>query len=284
MERSAPYLCAGVMLLAAFAPAVAQTPACLEQLWSYDAPLTRNETSLDLVAPGSGRLTYRGAYPSRDARHPQFEAFIADWRAAMPTLALYEGPERPPDDSIVDAIRNGGESALVRHLAQRDGVRLARLEPPPQWETDVLLRQFGVERVKLYYVLREVARLRERERLDQAQLTTVTTRLLAGIHQRFPQFAGALTTIEELDAAYRRIWPWAGAWWQAPPDWFDPLRTSADTGGVFTNEVSRAASRLRDRFMYEQLVAAVRRGERVFAVVGRHHVLAQAAALRCEFG
>jgi hypothetical protein len=209
---------------------------------------------------------------------------VADWRAATPTLAFFEGPERAPDDSIVEAIRNGGESALVRHLAQRDGVRLASLEPPPRAETDVLVRQFGVERVKIFYVLREVARLRENERLDQARLTAVTARLLAGMNQRFPQLAGVLTTIDELDATYRRIWPGPATWWQASLDWFDPLRPSIDSGGVFTNEVARASSRLRDRFMFEHLVAAVRRGERVFAVAGRLHVLAQAAALRCEFG
>ena len=274
---------AGLALLAAAAQALAQGANCLEQLWTYEAPLARNEIALDLVAPGSGRLTYRGAYYSRDPRHSQFETLVADWRAATPTLAFFEGPERPPDDSIVEAIRNGGESALVRHLAQRDGVRLARAEPPPQAETDVLMRQFGAERVKLFYVLRDVAAARDREGLDEARLKQATARWLELVGQRFAPLAGSFTSLAQLDALYTQIWPGLGPWWRVPAEWFEPLRGSAATGGLFTNDVSRASYRLRDRFMFEQLVVAVRRGERVFAVAGRDHVAAQAAALRCEF-
>ena len=112
-------------------PLAAQAAVCADLLWGYETPLARSETSLDLIAPGSGRLTYRGAYHSRDPRHPQFGPLLEDWRNATPTLAFYEGPERPPNDAVGDAIRNAGESGLVRHLAQRDGVRQARLEQNP---------------------------------------------------------------------------------------------------------------------------------------------------------
>ena len=272
------------LCVAALQAAPSLQAACLDLLWSYQTPLSRSETALDLVAPGSGRLTYRGAYASRDPRHPQFTTLLDDWRAAAPTLAFHEGPERPPGESAAQAIRGAGEAGLVRHMAERDGVRLARLEPSPQTEVDVRVRQFGAERVKLFYVLREVARARDRDGLDAAQLATATGRWLQQVAaQRFPQFAGGFSTIAELDAIYTRLWPGLGPWWQVPTEWFDPLRSAAASGGLFTNDIQRLSSRFRDRYMFEQLVAGVRRGERVFAVVGRDHVAAQAAALRCEF-
>ncbi|HVJ60244.1 MAG TPA: hypothetical protein VM528_06765 [Burkholderiaceae bacterium] len=263
------------------APAV--QAACVDLLWTYQAPLARSETSLDLAAPGSGRLTYRGAYPSRDPRHPQFTSLLDDWRAAAPTLAFHEGADRPPGESAGEAIRAAGEAGLVRHAAQRDGVRVVRLEPAPQVEVDLLVREFGAERVKLFYVLRDVARARDRDGLDEARLKIATARWLELVGQRFPQFAGSLTTVAELDATYTRLWPGLGPWWTVPAEWFDPLRNATASGGLFTNDVQRLSSRFRDRYMFEQLVGAVRRGERVFAVVGREHVAAQAAALRCEF-
>ena len=268
------------VLLAASSPARA---ACVDLLWSYQAPLARSETSLDLVAPGSGRLTYRGAYHSNDPRHPQYGGLLEDWRTATATLAFYEGPERPPSGSVGEAIRGGGAAALLRHLAQRDGVRQRRIDPSAEAEVDALVRQFGAERVKLFYVLRDVAAARDREGLDEARLKMATARWLELVGQRFAPLAGSFTTVPELDALYTRVWPGLGPWWHVPAEWFEPLRSSAATGGLFTNDVSLASYRLRDRFMFEQLVVAVRRGERVFAVAGRDHVAAQAAALRCEF-
>ena len=237
--------------LALLLAAPAASAACVDLLWTYAAPLARSETSLDLVAPGSGRLSYRGAYHSRDPRHPQYGALLEDWRTAASTLAFYEGAELPPSASVGEAIRSGGEAGLVRHLAQRDGVRQVRIEPPPQVEVDHLVRQFGAERVKLFYVLRDVAAARDREGLDEAQLKTATARWLELVGRRFPQFAGSFTTLAELDALYTRIWPGLGPWWQVPTEWFEPLRSSAATGGLFTNDVSRAAYRLRDRYMFE---------------------------------
>ncbi len=59
------------------------------------------------------------------------------------------------------------------------------------------------------------------------------------------------------------------------------MRSSAETGGVFINEINRLSSEFRDRYMVEVIAREARCGERVFAVVGRDYVPAQASALRC---
>jgi hypothetical protein len=68
---------------------------------------------------------------------------------------------------------------------------------------------------------------------------------------------------------------------QVPDTWFDRLRTSAQTGNKFFNDVNRASSMFRDVYMFRQLAGAATPGARIFAEVGRDHIPAQAAALRC---
>ena len=56
---------------------------------------------------------------------------------------------------------------------------------------------------------------------------------------------------------------------------------SAETGGIFTNEINRLSSEYRNRHTYELLARAAISGERVFAVVVGNHVPTQEPALRC---
>lgn len=255
---------------------------CAVRLVAYGAQPSSPEWSADLAAPGGGRLVYFGAEHSSDPAHPQFAAIEAAWREARPTVAFYEGPNRPVPESAEEVIRQTGESGYVRFLAGQGGVRLARLEPSPQAEVAALLERFTPEQVKLFFILRETARLRERRGMPEAELKTTVARMLEQTARMFPgAFDGTFADLDGLQAAYRRHWSEPAEWWMAPSRWFDPGKTSAETGGVFTNDVNRASSEFRDRHMYAELAQAARAGERVFAVVGRNHVAAQADALRC---
>jgi hypothetical protein len=70
-------------------------------------------------------------------------------------------------------------------------------------------------------------------------------------------------------------------WWQAPQSWFDPNKRSAETGGIFTNEINALSSDFRDVHMYRVVADQVNLGHRVLAVVGRNHIPLQAPALKC---
>jgi hypothetical protein len=149
----------------------------------------------------------------------------------------------------------------------------------PQDEANFIMEKFSAEQVKLFYVLREVSRLRERRNLSVPNRAAVIKFL-----KRVPQIEGigsVVNNIVELDAAYRRYWKSPEHWWDAPEEWFDPLNSSANTGGIFTNEINRMSSEYRNRDMYEVLAKAALEGKRVFAVVGGNHVPMQEPALRC---
>jgi hypothetical protein len=67
-----------------------------------------------------------------------------------------------------------------------------------------------------------------------------------------------------------------------PDSWFDPVPSEEGTGKGLFNNVNSAGSFFRDVYMYRLLAAGTATpGARVFAEVGRDHIPAQAAALRC---
>ena len=270
-------------LLAAQAP---QADACQDRIVAFaDRPaLASPEYFLAVNAAGGGRLTYFGAEHSSDPAHAQFAALETEWTKLRPTVVFYEGPARGEAATAEETIRQFGESGLARFLGRRDGARIERLEPDPRAEAAHVLQRFPPDQVKLFYVLREISRLRERRGLTPEQLQGAAAQMLQQINGMMPDLAGVVGDVDELAAAYRRTWSEPADWWRAPARWFDPGKTSAETGGVFTNEINRASSEFRDVNMYQAILREVRKGERVFAVVGRDHVAAQAPALRCALG
>lgn len=255
---------------------------CSEKLIPY-AKWDRVKNPIRRVNLGSsskGRLYYFPAGHSSDPADPQFREIERAWSKVKPTIAFYEGPNRPIATTRDETIRQTGESGFVRFLATRDGIEIARLEPPPEDEANFIMQKFTPEQVKLFYVLREAQRLRERRKLPEAELRTAIAQLL----ERASQIKGigsVINNLDELEAAYRRYWKSPEHWWQAPSEWFDPLNSSANTGGVFTNEINQMSSEYRNRHMYEVLARAALEGKRVFAVVGGNHVPMQEPALRC---
>lgn len=234
----------------------------------------------DLVSSSKGRLYYFPAGHSTDPADPQFREIELAWKKVKPTIAFYEGPNRAIAATRDETIKQTGESGFVRFLATRDGVQIARLEPSPEDEANFIMQKFSAEQVKLFYVLREASRLRERRKLPEAELRVAVAQLL----ERAAQIKGigsVITNLNELDAAYRRHWKSPQHWWEAPTAWFDPLNSSAKTGGIFTNEINQMSSEYRNRHMYEVLAKATLEGKRVFAVVGGNHVPMQEPALRC---
>jgi hypothetical protein len=281
-----PMIAALPLAMVSASPVSAQTAAtsaCFDRLVPYTAraALQSPEYSLDISVAGGGRLVYIGAAHSSDPAHPQFTRIEADWARVQPTVAFYEGPARAEAATADETIRQFGESGFVRFLAKRDGTRIERLEPDPRAEAAFVLQRFPPDQVKLFYVLREVARLRERRGLGEPELRTAAEQLLRQTATIFPELAAVVGSVDELEAAYRGYWSEPAEWWMAPQRWFNPGDSSAETGGIFTNDINAASSEFRNRHMAAVILREVRAGERVLAVVGADHVPAQAPVLRC---
>ena len=225
--------------------------------------------ALDHAAPylierqcGAGRLIYVGSRHTNDPAHAQNALIEELWRQLEPQIALNEGGNPPTYSDRDQAIRMNGEAGLVRYLAGRDKVPVKSIDPPRRLEVQWLLETFDAGRVKTYFALLQVNHHRRNPVEPFDQLMTRVFRNLESI----PELAGVKPMrVEDLEVAYDDVQAW----------WFDPMRQDH-----WTNQVSRASSNRRDRFMIEQIHAALRDGKRVFAVVGASHVVMQEPVIR----
>ncbi|GAA0870203.1 hypothetical protein GCM10009116_20390 [Brevundimonas basaltis] len=258
---------------------------CESRLVSYAGWRETPDTvwRLDIPAQADGRLVYLGARHVRDAADPQFVDIEHAFRDAAPTVVFFEGPDRGVGADGPGTIETRGESGYARWLAAQSGARAVSLEPSPLDQFNVLGGRFPVDQIELFFVLREAARLRDREHLTPEALESAVATLLSRFAGMTEGTGMALpfSDLDGLRAAYSRHWSDGSDWRAAPSTWFDPGADDARTGGRFMAAINAASSEARDVHMYRLLARAARSGERVFAVVGRNHVPMQAEALRC---
>lgn len=228
------------------------------------------------------KLEYMGVEHTTDPAHPELAEMERRWNAFKPAVAYFEGPKRPLPPTRDEVVRLTGESGFVRFLAARDGVPVVSLEPSPVDELAYVNQRFPAEQVALFYTLREAARLRERQKQTPEQIAAKIDELLAKV-AALPGVTTPFRTSADVAAAYAKYWTSPAHWWEAPQAWFDPLKPSSATGGIFTNEINAASSHFRNVHMVVKLAAAAKQGK-TFAAVGRNHVMAQGAALRCALG
>jgi hypothetical protein len=240
------------------------------------------EFALDLRGRNGARLVYFGVLRHTfEVTDPQFADMESRWSELQPTDAFYEGTGNFVGDSTKAAVSRSGEPGLVRYLGSVGKTPTHSLEPSRETEVAALLKTFTPEQIVLFFVTRSASEARDRLHQSREDLERTFAQQLAQIH-RVPALADALPDMPAFRAAYARWFPGQDAA-AAPASWFDPMRTSAETGSRFFNDVNRASSFSRDVFMYRLLADAAKPGARIFAEVGRDHIPAQAAALKCAF-
>lgn len=270
-------LCVSVTLLTLSGTLVLNAHRLPEPVMSFEeysrAPLPPMPHVITLTS-GSGQLFYFGVRHTFDSNHWQIQAIVDYWEQYHPNLALNEGGEPPVLPSLDETVSRFGEAGLVRHLAKRDNVAVRSLEPSRQDEHALLLEEFSVEQIKVFYVLRAVVQFRK-SRNDET-VGTFVSRVLAGFSNE-PGLEGSPRSFTEFEHSYTRLFSEPTDWRKAPDAWFDPAVPEPAT---CANRISRRLSEFRDRYMVNLLVSELRNGKRVFAVVGGSHVIMQERALR----
>lgn len=256
-------------------------PACDSALLTQaeGAQEPNRPTGLDLRGQDGARLRYVGVHHTFDSADAQVGQLTAVWDSLRPTVALYEGLSTDVGSTAAQSVARFGEPGLIRYLGLRDGVPTESLEPSREDEAAGLLHTFTAEQLVLFYVARPLTEARERRGLSRASLDSLLPEVLDAI-QRVPPLAGALPDTAAYRTAFARWFPNLAPT-AVPTNWFDPRRTSSETGSRFFNDVNAASSAFRDLFMYHRVAAAWHPGVRIFAAVGRDHIPAQAPALRC---
>lgn len=263
---------------------VSQHMNCSELMLDYINFIETDSTKWSLKLSDNEKisLVYFGAMHSKDPSNSQFEKIEAIWNSVKFDVALYEGPDRGSFITKQETIEKLGESGFVRFLAKRDSIQTQSLEANPVEEIQYLLEYFSIEKIKLFFVLREAQRVRESFGWDKAEIVNHIQNLLLKANN-IPSLKGALLTIQEIEDSFIKYWGYEIKWWEAPSNWFDPLQNSDETGGVFTNDINRYSSNFRNINMYQLIVQLLKENKTVFAVVGRNHIPMQSKALMCEW-
>ena len=222
---------------------------------------------------GEGMLLYYGVIHTTTADDPQLADIEQRWDAFQPTMAFLEGGNWPLEKTREEAIRRGGEQGLLRYLAERDGVRSQNIDPPSEAQLRHLSKYFPGAQVKVYYILLHTVLMRTRE--QGPPNINLVNKILRDLSQGSWGYQGRPRKLNQFEEYIREHLPGVEDWRQITPSIF-----FSDDPDNFVAVMHRALLRYRDEVMLGKIIKAVGKGERVFAVVGRSHVVMQEPALR----
>lgn len=253
-------------------------PACLSKsysgLLSWEEYYSGERSGPYVLEMGNDKaqLLYYGAFHSVDIQHPQFEDLERRWEAFRPDVAFSEGCLWPLEDSREEAIRRHGEQGLLRFLAARDHVPIKCLDPSVSEQARKLVHHFPVEHVKIFFILQQAVCHRSlgRDRNDMSYVKA----LLAAFSAE-PRLAGTPSNLEEFESRLAKYFPRLVDWRMVDREYFFNSER-----GKFLPAIFRRNIEFRDQHMLKTLEGEIKKGRRVFSVVGRSHVVMQEPVLR----
>ncbi|HOI28643.1 MAG TPA: hypothetical protein PLZ15_02700 [Melioribacteraceae bacterium] len=276
--------CAIILVTLNFIPLFGQNNNCKDQILDYRDFIETDSTKWCLTLSKDDRIAlfYFGAIHSKDPSNIQFNEIEKAWSREKFDIALYEGPNRGIFSTKEETIEKLGESGFLRFLASRDSVEVLSLEPDPIKEINYLLDYFPIEKIKLFFLLREAQRVRESFNWEEVQIKSHIENVLTKANS-LPVLNNTVLNIRDIENSFIKYWGTGIKWWEAPSNWFDPLQASEKTGGIFTNDINRYSSNYRNTHMFDLITSFFHKNKRVFAIVGRNHIPMQSKALKCEW-
>lgn len=242
--------------------------------WKDYASQPRNEPYVLEFEEGTFGLLYYGAFHKVDLEHPQFEDIEERWDEFNPSVAFCEGSIWPLEETRQEAIRKHGEQGLLRYLAARDNVPVKSFDPSFSQQALFLKKCFLPNHVKIYFVLRQaiINRTLKRE-VNTLYVTQILKSFKGNTHYDCPPRSSA-----DFEFLVEKVFPELEDWQMIPSSYFH-----WEEEGRFLARIHHRLNEYRDKVMLDHLRAAIKKGERVFALVGRSHVVMQESALRDLF-
>jgi hypothetical protein len=221
---------------------------------------------------GSGELMYVGIRHTYEAADPQI-ALVKDlWSKFKPDTAFIEGRSISSSTTIENAVKSAGEGGATAVLARGANVPVYTLELTRESEIRPIVARFGEKNAALFVTLRGYFSERRTKAVPDGSVSFMLAR-------RQAQFGlgRAFASLDEMDAFWKASYGGLGDWRSAEERVMWPGEERTDL-----NRMANMSNRLRDEHMMRSLIDACRKGKRVFATVGRSHVLNQEPVLRAS--
>ena len=220
----------------------------------------------------NGSLLYYGAFHKVDPSHPQFEDIEQKWEDFQPTFVFCEGSIWPLEETDDKAIENYGEQGFVTFLAARDGIPVECIDPSLTNQIKYLRNHYPHHLIKVFYVLRQAAINRMLKKDTPASI--YANRYFRKIGHIYGDNR-APANLKDFERMVGSLFPELDDWQNIPYSYFQCPKS-----GGFLTAIHRKLNTYRDRIMIKNVTKALKKGKRVFAIVGRSHVVIQEAVLR----
>ena len=223
-----------------------------------------------------GSLLYYGALHTFNPQDPQIRRIEELWNNFHSSEAYCEGNVWPLEKNRSEAIKKFGEQGLLRFLSARDKVTYRCLDPSLAQQTRFLIKKrFLTYQIKIYFILRRTA-IERRLPFKKDYLET-PQRLLRQLGS-FLHLRGPVQNLNDLKEKVAAQFIDLKDWSQIPWRYFYSRKE-----GKFLARIHQELTDYRNRVMLERLIKSLKRGERVFALVGRSHVVSQEQILLSQF-
>lgn len=226
---------------------------------------------LELESTTQGSLVYFGTFHTINLNHPQFSRLERHWNRFEPDIALSEGCIWPIEESRNQSIRKYGEQGLLMYLAKRDNIPVACIDPSLRKQALYLSSRFDASQIKIYFILQQAIINRRMSWMNSTDTVNVNLHKWSMI----PYFEVKPLDYEDFQFMFSRIFPEIEDWREFPALYFYDQKL-----GGFVADIYHELIEYRNKHMLKRLLKEVRKGKRVFAVVGRSHVVLQEPALR----
>lgn len=241
--------------------------------WSeYNRQSRSNPYVLELESE-AGSLFYYGMFHSQDAGAKQFRIIEAKWKQFRPDVVFCEGGIWPLEPSRELSISKHGEQGLLRYLSSRDGIKLKSLEPRRIQEAIFLSRYFAIPNIKTFYILRQAVLHRLQGKCMKGQ----HVKKILSYFEKAPFSNTSPVNIKEFECYAKKLFPQLDNWRRIPESWFYSCSRYN-----WLPEMFRMVNDFRNRFMVRKILREIKKGKRVFAVVGRSHVVRQEPVIRSK--
>ena len=263
-------LLAGILLIFAGCQ-VSRYPGLVS--WpDYNRQSRFNPYILELDA-SRGSLFYYGVFHSQDTNHKQFRVIEAKWKQFQPDVVFCEGGIWPLEPSKELSISKHGEPGFLRYLSSRDGIKLKSLEPRRIQEIIYLSKFFSFPKIKIFYILRQAVL----QRLQNKRMNEQHVARILSYFEKPPFCNTNPKSVKQFENYVSKLFPKLKQWREVPEAWFYSCPKQSWLPRMF-----RQVNDFRNHIMIRKILRELKRGKRVFAVVGRSHVVRQEPVLRSK--
>ncbi len=214
-------------------------------------------------------LLYYGSYHNLNIAHPQFNDIEKRWDLFKPDIAYSESIKWPLIKTKEDAIKKYGEQGLLRYLAHRDKVKIESIDPSRKDEMEYLLKYYSVPKIKIYYILRQV--VIDKEIFNKKKIKNTYINLLLKNISKVRYFNTYPQNIREFNNSVKKLLPEVNDWRKIDSSYFMNILRKDNILAKMNIKVNR----YRDKHMLNKIIKTLKKGKKIFAVVGKSHVISQ---------